>query len=173
MMGIPLDIPSITAAIGAASSAVALFDKITDQVERFITKKPAPEIPIEHRMKIEASGPELIAKEHGQVTQRITAEQLQHLPAEKLRHVKVFEQSMENHYRVWETVYPQLALLDSPIQKARVELQIGAEVRDMKGDLEGILSFLESCGLGLDDHYQKMRHLIKMYAESASSGASA
>jgi hypothetical protein len=168
-----VDIAMITSALSAASSAVSLFDKIADQIERFITKSPAPAVPREHRMKIEATSKGLEKKENGHTTQTITAAQLTSLPADKLRHVKVFEQSMENHYRVWESVYPQLALLDSPIQKARVEQQLGGIVRDMKGDLEGILSFLESCGLYLDDHYQRIRHLVARYAEGGSAGMSA
>lgn len=166
-----VDIAMITSALSAAASALGLFDKIADQVERFITKSPAPEIPREH-MTIDATGQTLVVKEHGQTTQTITAQQLQNLPADQLRHVKVFEQSMENHYRIWESVYPQLALLDSPIQKARVEQQLGGIVRDMKGDLEGVLSFLESCGLYLDDHYLRIRHLVSRYAGSAASGES-
>lgn len=164
-----VEIATITSALAAAASAVGLFDKIADQVERFITRSPAPAVPKEHRMSIEATADGVVAKEHGRTTQHITADGLQALPSDQLRHVKVFEQSMENHYRLWESVYPQLALLDSPIQKARVEQQLGGIVRDMKDDLEGVLSFLESCGLYLDDHYQRIRHLVARYAEKGSA----
>jgi hypothetical protein len=68
---------------------------------------------------------------------------------------------MENHYNVWEKVYPDLPLVDSPVQKARIEQQLEGVVRDMGKDLEAILSFLESCGLHLDDHYMHIRHLVR------------
>lgn len=155
-----VDIATITAAISAATSAVGLFDKMADQIERFITKKPEPGVPKEHRLKIERSGTDIVASSHGQVVQRITAQDLEKLPASQLKHINVLEQSMENHYAVWSQVYPQLALMDSPIQKAKVEQQLRGIVGGMKGDLEGILSFLESCGVHLDDHYMHVRHLV-------------
>ncbi len=43
-----VDIATVTATIGAAASAVKLFDKIADQVERFITKSPEPSVPPEN-----------------------------------------------------------------------------------------------------------------------------
>jgi hypothetical protein len=158
-----VDIATITAALSAASSAVGLFDKIADQIERFITKQPKPSVPPEHRMKIEGLGDKIVAREHGQAVWTITGADLEKLPAEQLRHITVLEKSMQNHYGVWESVYPRLATLDSPVQKARVEQQLGQVVRDMKKDLEGILSFIESCGMYLDDHYMHIRHLVAQY----------
>ncbi|MBV6468347.1 hypothetical protein FBQ96_16795 [Nitrospirales bacterium NOB] len=155
-----VDIATIIAAIGAATSAIELFDKMADQIERFITKRPTPDVPKEHRLKIEKSDADIVASSHGQVVQRITAQDLVNLPPGQLQHIKVLEQSMENHYAVWSQVYPQLALMDSPVQKARVEQQLRGIVVGMKGDLEGILSFLESCGIHLDDHYMHIRHLV-------------
>ncbi|GMV49809.1 MAG: hypothetical protein L6Q34_12630 [Nitrospira sp.] len=155
-----VDIATIIAAIGAATSAIELFDKMADQIERFITKRPTPDVPKEHRLKIEKSDADIVASSHGQVVQRITAQDLVNLPPSQLQHIKVLEQSMENHYAVWSQVYPQLALMDSPVQKARVEQQLRGIVVGMKGDLEGILSFLESCGIHLDDHYMHIRHLV-------------
>ena len=156
-----VDLATISAAISAATSAVGLFDKITDQVERFISKSEVPSVPKEHRMKIAEEDDAIVSREHGHVTQQITANDLEKLPESQLRHVAVLEKSMENHYSIWEKVYPDLALVDSPIQKAKVEKQLEGIIRDMKGDLEGILSFLESCGLYLDDHYMHVRHLVK------------
>ena len=156
-----VDLATISAAISAATTAVGLFDKIADQIERFITKSAVPSVPKEHRMKITEENDAIVSREHGQVNQTITASDLKTLPDSQLRHVTVLEKSMENHYSIWEKVYPDLALLDSPIQKAKVEKQLEGIIHDMKGDLEGILSFLESCGLNLDDHYMNIRSLVK------------
>lgn len=156
-----VDLATISAAISATASAVGLFDKIADQVERFITKSPVPSVPKEHRMKIAEEDNAIVSREHGQVTKRITASDLKHLPESQLRHITVLEKSMENHYSIWEKVYPDLALMDSPIQKAKVEKQLEGIIHDMKGDLEEILSFLESCGFILDDHYMHIRHLVR------------
>jgi hypothetical protein len=156
-----VDLAAITKAISAVTSAVGLFDKIADQIERFITKSPAPSVPKERRMKISEENDAIVSREHGKVTQTITADDLKTLPESQLRHITVLEKSMENHYSIWEKVYPDLALLDSPIRKAKVEKQLHGIIHDMKGDLEGILSFLESCGLYLDDHYMNICDLVK------------
>jgi len=46
------------------------------------------------------------------------------------------------------------------VQQAKIELQLQNIIREMKTDLEGALSFLESCGMWLDDHYMNIRHLV-------------
>lgn len=155
-----IDIATITAAIGAAASAVGLVDKVADQIDRFMTKSPEPAIPKEHRLKIEKEGNAIVSKYHGKEHQRITAQDLQKLPESELRHIKVLEQSMENHYSIWAAVYPQLALAIDPIAKAKTEQQLKDIIGGMKGDLEGILHFLEQSGLQLDDHYIHIRDLV-------------
>jgi hypothetical protein len=158
-----VDPGTVTAALAAASTAVGLIDKIADQVERFITKQPKPSVPPEHRMRIEGSEDKIVATEHGQQVWTITGADLEKLPADQLRHITVLEQSMQGHYNVWASVYPQLATLDSPVQKARVEQQLGQVVKEMKKDLDGILGFIESCGMYLDDHYMNIRHVVSQY----------
>jgi hypothetical protein len=155
-----IDLAIITAAIGAATSAVGLIDKIADQVEGFMTKSSEPTVPKEHRFKIEREGDAIVSKYHGQEHQRITAQDLQKLPEATLRHIKVLEQSMENHYLIWAATYPQLALAIDPIAKAKTEQQLKSVIAGMKGDLDGILNFLEQSGLHLDDHYMYIRNLV-------------
>jgi hypothetical protein len=149
-----------TAAITAATSAVGLIDKISDQIERFITKRPEPSVPREHRQKIQQVGDAIVSSWGGQERQRITAQEIQKLPEQTLRHIRVLEQSMENHYQVWSAVYPQLSLAIDPVAKARTEFQLRGVVAGMKGDLEGILRFLEESGVQLDDHYQHVRSVV-------------
>lgn len=155
-----VDLPTITAAITAATSAVGLIDKIADQIDGFMTKRPEPAVPKEHRLKIEKEGDAIVSKYHGQEQQRITAQDLQKLPEPTLRHIKVLEQSMENHYSIWAAAYPQLALAVDPIAKAKTEQQLKGIIAGMQVDLEGILNFLEQSGLHLDDHYMHIRDLV-------------
>jgi hypothetical protein len=111
------------AVLSAAAAAVTLFDSIADQVERFIKKRPEPAVPPEYRMTIGEADGDLVAREHGEEIQRITGEDLakRNLPQPILDYVLVLEKSMQNHYTVWSMLYPQLAVLDSPVQKATVE----------------------------------------------------
>ncbi|WP_431683692.1 hypothetical protein [Kitasatospora sp. KL5] len=154
------DIATIEAAISAATAAIGLIDKFGDQVVRFITKRPEPAVPPEYRMQIEEADGALVSRSHGQEVQRITVDDLKHLPEPLVRHVSVLEGAMERHYKIWAAVYPQLATMDG-VQKAKVELQLQEVIRDMRTDLDGILAFLESCGLQLDDHYQHIRYLVR------------
>src|SRR5262245_3086295 len=154
------DIGTITAAIAAATSAVGLVDKVADQIERFLTKKPTPAVPVEHRAKIEGNANTIVAKRDGQVVQTITVDDMSKLPEAMLRHIRVLEQSMDNHYSVWASAYPQLALAVDPVAKAKIEQQLKGIIREMRSDLDGILAFLESSGIHLDDHYQHIRSLV-------------
>lgn len=157
-----VELATASAAISAATATIGLFDKIADQVQRFITKQPEPVVPPEYRMRIEESEGDIVSRERGGAElQRITADDLRNLPATQLRHITVLEQSMENHYKIWAKVYPALALEDSPVRKAKIELQLEDIIRGMGRDLEGTLSFLESCGLYLDDHYMHIRYLVQ------------
>ncbi|HEX2241416.1 MAG TPA: hypothetical protein VHJ82_09780 [Actinomycetota bacterium] len=153
------------AVLSAAAAAVTLFDSIADQVERFIKKRPEPAVPPEYRMTIGEADGDLVATEHGREIQRITGEDLanRNLPQPILDHVLVLEKSMQNHYTVWSKLYPQLAVLDSPVQKAKVEAQLSDVITSMKSDLHGILAFLESAGLHLDDHYLHIRQVVQEY----------
>jgi hypothetical protein len=155
-----IDLAIISGAISAATSAVALFDKICDQVERFITNSPDPMVPISHRMKIVKEDDTIVSLLHGKVVQRITADDLKKLPESQLKHVTVIERSMEYYCSVWELVYPSFPLSD-PVENFHMEWQLKGIIREIKGNLDGILSFLESCGLQLDDHYRHIRHLVQ------------
>lgn len=153
-----VDPATITAAITAATAGVQLIDKIADQVMRFVKKEEPHYKPF--KSEITKEGNAIVRKQYGEEAQRITADDLQKLPEKTLRHVRVYEQAMENHYAVWAAVYPQLALEPNPIAKARIELQLKSIIAGMKGDLEGILNFLKDAGFDLDDHYIEVRDVV-------------
>ncbi len=155
-----IDIPAL---IATAASAVGLFDKIADQVERFIRKKDPPVVPPEYRMKIEKEGDALVSKNQGVVMQRITFADFEKLPDDVLLHIKTLERSMQNYYAIWSAVYPTLSLEIDPVKKVKIELSLRQEVLSMKNDLERILKFLEDCGFWLDDHYLGIRDTLKNY----------
>ena len=155
-----IDIPAF---ITTATSAVGLFDKIADQVKRFIKKENPQTTPPEHSMKIEKEDNSMVSKRHGVVEQRITGQQLEQLPDNMLSHIKTLERSMQNYYAIWSSTYPQLPLLSDPIQKAKVEASLRQEVLSMKNDLERILKFIEKCGFWLDDHYLEIRDALETY----------
>jgi hypothetical protein len=158
-----VDIATVTTAIGAATSAVTLIDKLADGIERVLTgKKDGATAAAEHREKIERDGDSIVSKRDGKVCQRVTAQELKDkLQESELQLIQTREQSMQNHFKVWSDVYPQLALMSNPIAKAQTKERLKQIIDDMKGDLEGILGFLQCAGLHLDDHYMHIRSIVK------------
>jgi len=160
----------ISDTVKSTGRALRMFDEIVDQVESVITGSDTPYTPREHRHRYEGGGIELVDKRLGQPVKTITGQDLQKLPTGQLTYINTLERSMENHLLIWNEVYPQLALMIDPIAKARVNQQLKGMVASMKDDLEGILSFLETCGLHLDDHYLNFRHLIKTHGRAPTGG---
>ena len=112
-------------------------------------------------MTIEGDGGKIVVKEHGATIKIITGADLQNLSSDMLNHVKVYERSAQNSYQIWEKVYPERNASPDPIVNAKVEQQLREIVNNMKDDLDGILEFLESAGIRLDDHYLQFRDAIK------------
>ena len=150
---------TISAAIAAASAGVDLINKLADKVIPMF--KGTPPIKKEHRMTIEGDGGKIVVKEHGATIKIITGADLQNLSSDMLNHVKVYERSAQNSYQIWEKVYPERNASPDPIVNAKVEQQLREIVNNMKDDLDGILEFLESAGIRLDDHYLQFRDAIK------------
>src|SRR5262245_5466552 len=64
--GTDMDIGTATSVITAATAAVNLFDKVADQVVRFIRKGSAPPgPPKQHQFKVDGAGGELKVESHG------------------------------------------------------------------------------------------------------------
>lgn len=157
-----MNIPEI---ITIATSAFGLFDKIADQVKRFVKKEPPTVVTPDYKMILEQDlDGSLVSKVYGSVVQKKTYKDLEQALDEKdLIHIKTLEKSMQNYYSIWSSTYPQLSTFIDPVQKAKVELSLRNEVLDMKKDLERILKFIEKCGFELDDHYRGIREALSDY----------
>lgn len=156
------EIALVSAAIAAASAGVDLIDKIYYRVKRVITSQPQP-TDKPYAQTIVRQGDTLVSTAFGQ-TQTITGADLVKLPPSQLALVLAYERSMETKVAIWESVYPTLELETNPINKAKIELQLKDMIRGMSQDLSGILDFLQSVGLNLDDHYQDIRYLVSHQA---------
>lgn len=158
-----VEVAAVSAAIAAASAGIDLIDKIYYQVRRVLRNEPEPTNPPPHAQTIEAQGTAIVSTWRGQV-QTITGADLAKLPASQLSMVQAYEKSMESKVAIWEAVYPTLALETNPVARAQVELQLKEIIKSMSRDLTGIIDFLGSIGLYLDDHYLEIRHLVSTEA---------
>ena len=154
-----MDPATIVTAISAAAAGIDLINKIADQVVPFLTG--GQPISKEHRMHIEGTSTEIVAREHGHTVKTITGEDLKDLPEELGEHIAVYESSARKNYELWKAIYPKRNDSADPVANAKVDQQLRQIVSDMSDDLDGILGFLESSGLYLDDHYLQFRDAIK------------
>jgi NTE family protein len=78
---------------------------------------------------------------------RITAEQLeQRLGPEDEKHISTLEEAVRNRYNTWGKVYPQLSIKADPIEKAKLEGELDAELKEMCKDLDRILKYYQLAG---------------------------
>jgi hypothetical protein len=158
-----MDIPTATAVLALTGKAVELFDKVADQIARFITKRPDPTGPKQYRYKIEGKQGAIHVTQDGRKLQTLTGEDLAALPKDYLEHITVLEESMRRHYNLWKAVYPKRNDSADLIVNAKIEQQLRDIVLEMKNDLTGIVNFLQSIGVHLDDHYMIMRDVVSQY----------
>ena len=160
-----VDPVTITATIAAVSAGVDLIDKIYGKIVRVLTDdQEVTTRPEEHGLqKLETRRDEIVFNDHGQL-RTITAADLAALPPEQLSLVRMYEKSMENKAAIFESVYPDLDLEADPVRKAQIKLRLKEIVDGMSQDLTGILDFLRTCGLQLDDHYSRIRHLVAQHS---------
>ena len=157
-----IDPITITGIITAASSAIDLVDKVADQFTRFVKKQPnLPAAAEAHRYKIEGDSQKIVVKSQGKEIQRITGDDLKNLPADYYEHIRTLEQSMQAHYRLWQRIYPKRNSSPDELKNAQTDEQIDQLIVNMKQDLDGIITFLESIGVHLSDHYLTVRNLAR------------
>jgi hypothetical protein len=162
--GTPIDNSLAIETIAAVSSAIHLVDGMSREFEQFSTNAP-PQIPKEYGYQISgtANHESLVTTIQGQELQRVTYNELAtKLTSEDLDHIRTLETSMNNYYQQWKGLYPTLALETDPKAKDQKERQIDSLiVSGMGRDLGRIISFIERCGLSLDDHYVRVRDLAE------------
>jgi hypothetical protein len=167
-----MDLATATLAIKATTAAIGLFDKVSDQVVKFITKSEAtPGPPKQHNYTITGSDGTLKVEHQGRTLQVMRGEDLQKLPEEYYRHIKTLEKSLQRHYELWEEVYPHRDDSVDLIANAKTKRQLRDAALTMKDDLTGIVDFLQKIGVMLDDHYIIYRDVIGRYDGTSDSAA--
>lgn len=158
-----MDPVSVMALIKATSAAVDLFDKIASQVKAFVQKQPEKVVSDGEdrwRHKIKQEGRALVVRVEGREVQTIAAKDLESLPGDQLSLIKTYEESLQRNYRLWQAVYKKRDASPDALVNAQTDEQLTELIHKMKRDLNGILDFLQSIGLHLDDHYMHIRHIV-------------
>jgi hypothetical protein len=144
-------------AVDVVAGAIGVVDKLYPRLMRILTGAEPTKEP---SIKIEKQGDELVAKRDGVPRQTVSYQELmQRLTPDDVRYIRMYEGSIKNYEAQIEQVYPQLALL-GPVEKAQTEMRLKQMVQAIKTDLLGIIDYIQTIGLDLEDHYSRTRDLI-------------
>jgi hypothetical protein len=153
----------IAALIAATKGTIDIFDKISGQIKGVILKRaPEPEGADDRwRYKISTENSNIVVTQDRHVVQTITGEQLERrLGNNELTLVKTFQDKMNSYYRLWTAIYKAKDASQDPTVNFKTEEQLRDLVIKMKGELVGIIDFLETIGVRLDDHYLEIRYIV-------------
>ena len=154
----------IAAVLAATKNAVDIFDKISGQIKGVLAKRPKePEGGDDRwRYKVSADDKQITVKQDGRTIQTLKREELEsRLTPAHLDHIKVYEASMQKYYKRWQQMYPMRDDSVDVLANIKLDEQLAGQVKMMQQDLVGIVDFLESIGVHLDDHYMEVRGLVK------------
>lgn len=154
----------IAAVVAATKGVVEIFDKIAGQIKTVLTKQPkeAEANDDRWRYKIQPEGSNILVTQQQQTVQTVTADQLsQVLTPTDLDLVRTYEANMNRYFARWKTIYAKKDASQDPLVNAITEEQLTEQIIRMRAELLGILSFLQKCGVHLDDHYMHVRHLVE------------
>jgi len=161
----PILLPDeITEVVTAAKGAVEKFDLVAGPVMAVLDRRPKDleDAGAAWRHKIYPEGMEIVVKQQERTIQIVTADRLaQVLSPEDLELVKTYEANMNRYFARWKEVYAKRDTSKNPRVNADNEKQLTELIVKMKAELLGILTFLDRCGVYLDDHYQRVRHLVE------------
>jgi hypothetical protein len=154
----------IGALVTAAKGAVDLLDKFGGQLISFLRKGPkvAEQDVDAWRIRIDRQGDDIVVRRQGQTIQTVTHDQLAtKLQSDDLALVQTYEKKMNEYFSLWRSVYDEKDVSADPLVNAKTDAQLQRLILKMRGELLGILRFLEQTGVRLDDHYLSIRRLVQ------------
>ncbi len=147
---------TILAAVGAT---LGIIDTVADQVERFWKKEPEPAAPKLHAVIAKRTDDRIDFVSGDAVLETITADDMKQLDPQSQQLIETLEKSMRQQFDLWTQIYPQRDTSPDPLVNAKINAQLKAIAKEMCSDLNKILSFLESMGKNLHDHYAHIQFI--------------
>ena len=156
----------IAAVIAATKGAVDIFDKLAGPIKRVILGEPkferAEAKDQRWRFRVETEGQDVVVKEGDYTRQTINGAELSKaLGPDDLALVQTYERKMQDYFELWTNVYAAKDMSQDPLVNAKTDAQLKKLISSMRGELLGILSFLQQIGVHLDDHYMHVRSLVE------------
>lgn len=144
--------------INAVGNAFRIIDDFEPQVKAFVAGSPEPEAPVVHSWRAEQVEESIRLVEPGGTRQLITARDLERLDANAQKLIRAYERTMKELFERWTELKSKRIAQDP--ETRREAREASDEVRhELCRELNGLLSFIESMGLSLQDHYVHVRFI--------------
>jgi hypothetical protein len=144
--------------INAIGNSFQIIDDFEPQVKAFMSGAPEPEGPVVHSLRAEQVEESIHLVDHGGSRELISAKDLERLDSDAQKLVRAYERAMKELFERWTELKPKRVAQDSEIRREARE-ESDRVRRDLCDELNGLLGFIESMGMSLQDHYAHVRYL--------------
>src|SRR4051812_32717375 len=119
---------------------------------------PEPEVPVVHSWRAEQVETSIRLVEPSGTREVITVKDFERLDANAQKLIRAYERTMKELFERWTELKPKRVAQDPETRREARELSDDVR-RDLCQELNGLLGFLESMGMSLQDYYAYVRYL--------------
>lgn len=149
--------------INAVGNAFRIIDDFGPQVKAFVAGSPEPEVAVVHSWRAEQVETSIRLIEPGGARELITATDRERLDADAQKLIRAYERTMKDLFERWTELKPKRVAQDPETRREARELSDEVR-RELCQELNGLLGFIESMGMSLQDHYAHVRHICTLPA---------
>lgn len=144
--------------VNVVANALRLIDAFEPEVSAFVAGKPEPSKPVRHALYAEQISDRIDLVDPNGSRKFITAEDLVRLDRDAQKLIRAYERTMKELFERWTELKPKRIAKDPDIcREAREESDF---VRmELCSELNGLLGFIESMDMYLQDHYVHVRYI--------------
>lgn len=144
--------------INAVGNALRIIDDFEPQVKAFLAGSPEPEKSVVHSWRAEQVETSIRLVEPGGARELITARDFEKLDASAQKLIRAYERTMKELFERWTELKPKRVAQDLETRREARELSDDVR-RELCQELNGLLGFIESIGMSLQDHYAHVRYI--------------
>lgn len=144
--------------INAVGNAFRIIDDFEPQVKAFMAGSPEPEKAVLHSRRAEQVEASIRLVEPSGTRELITAKDLESLDPNAQKLVRAYERTMKDLFERWTELKPKRVAQDPETRRDARE-QSDDVRRELCEELNGLLGFIESMGMSLQDHYAHVRYV--------------
>jgi hypothetical protein len=144
--------------INAVGNAFRIIDDFEPQVKAFVAGSPEPEKAVLHSWRAEQVEASIRLIEPGGARELVTVKDLESLDQNAQKLIRSYERTMKDLFERWTELKSKRVAQDPDTRRDARE-QSDDVRRDLCEELNGLLGFIESMGMSLQDHYAHARYI--------------